>query len=411
WTEDFPYFPNCDTLIINTSSLSLTYVESNHSKFFNEARRILFDMLMVTNKKIIVIMGGPINWIPIYPFLYEFRSADVKEYDVENYLNSYVSNVKNVKYYITDYNIEYFKFTSYSMSKETYKFIDDIKSFGLGKKNIIKSVGNHTIGGSIICKFFGTNQGGHDYHIYDSGEIIFLPLPSEISPEEGIDILLGDILGTEIREIPPEWTNTVILPNLEETEAKIYELMAEINEKRNEIKHLEDIRLNLIEYRKLLWTKGTPLENIVEDAFKLLGFNEFRKERSDDLEDGIFDFQITSEYEHGVLEIKGSDTRTSLANLTQCNKWVEDYLLEGKQVKGIFIPNQYRLKKYPESQEDREHFEPNEHEYARSRGICIIPAYELFNAVVEKMKNNPEVTRENIEEKILSTNGLCRLVE
>jgi len=414
WTEDFPYFSNCDLLIINTCSLDRKYYNNNEPKFINDAKKSLFDMLMINNKNIIVILGGTVNWLPVYPIINIGKFANIKEYDVIGEFKQYLENVKKTNYNIEQFYSNYFFKVAQLSSTETYPFARNIAKYNLLRNNIIKNQGNHIIGASLIHRFLGeksTLNRSEYYTLYDSGQISFLPPPSEISPEEGIDILLSDILGIETKEIPPEWTNTIILPNLEETESKIYEVMEEIEEKRSEIKRLEEKRLNLIKYRKLLWTKGNPLEKIVEDAFKLLGFNEFRKERSNDLEDGIFDFQTTSEYEHGVLEVKGSDTRTSLAHLTQCNKWVEDYLLEGKRIKGIFVPNQYRLKEYPESQEDREHFEPNEHEYARSREICIIPAYELFNAVIEKMKNNPEVTRENIEEKILSINGLCRLVE
>lgn len=85
-------------------------------------------------------------------------------------------------------------------------------------------------------------------------------------------------------------------------------------------------------------------------------------------------------------------------------------MLEGKKAKGIFVPNQYRLEDIEKSKEKREHFESNELDYARTRDICILPSHEIFNAVVEKMKNNLNITRENIERKISEAKGLCKLV-
>jgi hypothetical protein len=91
----------------------------------------------------------------------------------------------------------------------------------------------------------------------------------------------------------------------------------------------------------------------VRDAFVILGFPEIRKIRADNLEDWVFDFKHIKEYEHTVLEIKASEKRTSMADLTQCNKWAEDYLLEGKKVKGVFVVNQFRLNDLGKSAKER----------------------------------------------------------
>ena len=206
------------------------------------------------------------------------------------------------------------------------------------------------------------------------------------------------------------WIDEIILPNQNDIEGKIYDLLGKIEEHKKNVEQLNNTRLELVKYRNLLWLKGHALEDIVTDAFKYLSFTDIRRERSADLEDGIFNFENSSEYEYGILEVKGSDARTSMADLTQCEKWVTDYLLENKKGKGIFIPNQHRLQKYPDSINDKKHFEPNEFDYAKTRKICILPTFEIFKAVTEKMNNNPEITRENIEKKILSSNGLCKLI-
>lgn len=412
WTDEFPYFPNCDILMINTCSIYKDYFNANINKF-RDARRSISEMLMVNNKKIIVILGGSIEWLPVFPILTRQKFADIEEFNVDGYLKKYLENVKVTDFRIESYNSTYFFSYAKNMSKEAYDFANNITKYSYIRRNTIKNKGNYTVGGSIIHMFHGTQwviTHSEDYKLYNCGEIIFLPPPSEILTEDGIDILLDNILGIETKEIPPNWVNTVMLPNLEEIEASIYQLYEEIQKNHDEITKLDKSRLELIKYRKLLWAKGIPLENIVMEAFKFLGFTEIRRERSDDLEDGIFDFQTTTDYEHGILEVKGSDKRTALAHLTQCNKWVEDYMLEDKNVKGIFIPNQFRLQEYLVSADDRSHFEPNEKTYAETRNICILPAFELFKAVCEKMNNNPEATREKFEERFLSTNGICRLI-
>ncbi len=62
---------------------------------------------------------------------------------------------------------------------------------------------------------------------------------------------------------------------------------------------------------------------------------------------GEFNFKLITEYCHVVIELKGSDTRTTLVNISQCSKWVDEYYQMNKIPKGVVIPNQFRLKPYP----------------------------------------------------------------
>lgn len=168
---------------------------------------------------------------------------------------------------------------------------------------------------------------------------------------------------------------------------------------------------DLVRYENLIWSKGNQLENAVRDAFYTLGFIEIKKGRAMNLEDYIIEFKAGGPPFLGVIEIKGSDKRTSLSDLSQCNRWAEDYLIEhGIPSKGIFVPNQYILEPYPESRDKKLHFEPNELYYATTRDICIIPACELFEAICEVLKGNTKISRDYIEDKIYTTNGLCKLI-
>ena len=91
--------------------------------------------------------------------------------------------------------------------------------------------------------------------------------------------------------------------------------------------------------------------------------------------------------------------------------WVDDYIKEGLDVnpKGIFISNQFRLNKFPDSMAQRKLFEPNEIEYAKSRKICIIPSYVLFEAV-NKILAGQSPVRPKIEQLILDTDGVLESI-
>ena len=165
---------------------------------------------------------------------------------------------------------------------------------------------------------------------------------------------------------------------------KIAELEKLNNDKENlenKIQITETEKQNLLNHAQLLYSNGKYLEQSVFDAFKLLGIENITKIREADLEDWVFEFNNVKDFAYGIIEVKESENRTLLANLTQCNKWVEDYLIENKKGKGIFVTNQYRLEEYPNSRQMRLHFEPNEIDYARTRQICIIPSCVLFEAV------------------------------
>ena len=78
--------------------------------------------------------------------------------------------------------------------------------------------------------------------------------------------------------------------------------------------------------------------------------------------------------------------------------------------KGIFIPNQFRLEKYPDSQSNRLHFEPNEIDYSEKRDICIIPSCVLFESV-KKILNGKSPNRKKIEEQIINTKGILKEIQ
>ena len=118
-------------------------------------------------------------------------------------------------------------------------------------------------------------------------------------------------------------------------------------------------------------------------AFILLGFNEINKARGPNNEDWRIEFRSVPDVAFGVLEVKGRAEKTKRQDIVQCNTWVDDYFTMTSLIKskGIFIPNQFRLNPFPQSKIRRKCFEPNELEYAKTRKICIIPTYVLFEAV------------------------------
>lgn len=419
WLSPFPNFSNCDILIVNLQSLEKQVLEKRSSDLFNEARRYIFDMLMTREREVIVVSSSDQNklsWLPIYPKIETVAPVKIKR-EEQMPLDMYLKNVEECNYYIRDFELGYVRTLTDPESNfsEKYKFTESaLYGYSLTYKVEwrIENRAEQLIGGCF--KFiisYGYKLSPTSFlprGTFASGPIIFLPPPTKVSAEQAIDLIVNTLIGAEITESPPTWEGKIDLPGLKVINEKIQQKEKEKETIVKEIEKLQNARDNLIKFRRLLWTKGTPLENAVRDAFILLGFPEIRKIREENLEDWVIEFKHIKQYKYGVFEIKGADERTSLADLTQCNKWIEDYLLENKKAKGIFVTNQYRLEDPLKNQEKREHFEKNEMEYAEKREICILPTHEIFYAVTAKLNGDPKITRKYMEEKIANAKGLCK---
>jgi len=381
-------------------------------------------MLMAGEREVIVIMSAEqdlSSWLPIYPILKKTAAAKLDEYSESPVVSDYLKKAEDCPYYIHGYNNAYFieKTNPKSKTSEFYSFTSkahDAYGYNIATSSVIKNSARQIIGCTLrfqvhFGKKFSMEYLRWEYEgSYVSGPITFLPPPTKVTAEEAIDGMINLFMGSEPMETPPSWEQKIDLPGLADLETHIAQREKQRSLLGKEIEELKRKMDGIIKLRRLLWADSGLLENAVKDAFAILEFSEIRKIRPPNLEDWIIDFKHFNKLKHGVFEIKGAEKRTSMADLTQCNKWVEDYLLENIKVKGIFVTNQYRHMDIATSLEKREEFAPNELEYAQKREICILPSHEIFNAIIEKMKGNKEVTRKVIEEKIISASGLCKLI-
>ena len=419
WNSPFPNFANCDILIVNLQSLGDEQFAKRGEELFEKAQRYVFDLLMTGEKEAIIVLSPKRScreWLPLFPILRGTAQIDVGKYSAKSPTNEYMKEVETCSFYIHAFDMRYFKEKTDPDSKyhENYPFTGEASEYTdayscgvyVHKDSEILNKANQSIG-CRVC--FVIDYGYELKKKFSSGDLSFLPPPTKCTAEAAIDVMVNILTGGELKESPPQWESKIELPGLQDVQRQIIEKEREKEKLIKGIEKSKEKKDHMIKFRRLLWTKGTPLENIVKETFILLEFPEIRRIRAENLEDWVIDFKFIPNYKHAVFEIKGADERTSLADLTQCNKWVEDYLLDQKAVKGIFVPNQYRLADIRTSQAKKEHFENNELEYAQTRDICILPSHEIFNAVVEKMRGNAQITRKFIEEKIATIKGICKL--
>lgn len=401
WTDQsFPHFGDPDVIIIDLTSLSENKLEEIGWKEYRRISKSILDKFL--NGGIIVIIttqsfttGGFIsieNYEICPASVNTVHTGEGREIVFPTILGSvnlspYLKIVKKFSFYLEKVTTSNIKERMRDLNFRNYKI-----HFEDGSR--ITDKDDHLLGATIISE---ENQ----------GKLILLPPPSELSVVTAIDLLIKQLLSQPSTDKTPlpSWIENLSIQGLDKKKSHIKELHLKKEEIEKQIITTEQEKQDLLQYSRLLYENGKQLEEAVFESFKLLGIENIKKIREDDLEDWVFEFETEDEIKFGVMEVKGSDKRTSLANLTQCNKWVEDYLLEGKKAKGIFVPNQWRDKEYPASKDDKIHFEPNELEYAEKREICIIPSCVLFEAVNNALANNKK-TKNELKEMIKKTNGL-----
>ena len=241
---------------------------------------------------------------------------------------------------------------------------------------------------------------------WDSGKAIYLPPPTNrILISDAIDLILEKFGKSISSPILPDWANNVPLSTLDDLTTGLSRLISKRDEVTREIKELEAQIKSTQKYRRLLASKDKLLVKIVAYAFRFLGIEDVQEKGGADEEDLIFQFKHVTKFKFGVLEVHGTDGQMPLQKLIQCNRWVEDYLLNENDVKGIVISNQYIREPYPQSKDKRITYESKQLEYIKNRDMCVIPSCVLFEAV-NKTLSGTKPSREALESIIANSKGV-----
>lgn len=416
WQKEIPNVANSDKLIVDLNTIPSGVAIPEY-----ELRDYLRYMMM-SGKVIYVILPSlvknantRIDMFPVFPTLIEIKPCDYDSInpldteDAPSEITEYCKYIGACRFFIDDIDCIYLRNAlnpESGWNLETYPFSREINSIEQVYTLEILNVSYQPIG--LASKYVIRNGKGKSLH--ETGQIIFLPPPSIITSGEAVEILVNSLRGREFREEEPDWISNVHLPETDRLGSKISEEMKIVKKATEKIQQLTKEKAEIEKHRELLWTFDKPLENAVKDAFFLLGFKEIREGRARGLEDWVIDFESTDELAHGVLEVKGRVKRTSLADMNQCFKWVNQYRVkEKKKVKGIFVHNQFRRTE-PLGSKKRLKFELNEIEFSRDFKICILSTSELFKAVVHIL-GGKKLSRNEIEKRILEANPICKLVE
>ena len=239
---------------------------------------------------------------------------------------------------------------------------------------------------------------------YEKGKIIILPYPYD---EECFDTeqdwkkagkrflkalfeLNKSLMSRADEYSLPLWTDNIKLPNEEDEDNKLEQELYKLSKLENKIKKQQELITKIKRKKILLTASGTPLEEIVQETLKEIGFNLAQTEvgRSD----------IIASYNGTdiVAEIKGVSKSAAEKHAAQLEKWVAKFLEEKEySPKALLIVNGYCDTPLYDRTED---VFPNQMlKYCQARGHALITTTQLLCLYIE-IKRNPDCEEERISE-------------
>lgn len=403
WNSEFPNFADPDVLIIDLTTFTKPVLDNIDYGKLQDAKIAITDKFL-HGGKIIVITAANFTTKPKYtmisntdilPIFHITKNVPIGtgvNYSKHNanphMFSNYLDKVKKFSFYI-----ERFDFSQYHSRARAISVSDDLVE--LSNERITDNA-QHILGSAQKLRF------------NPEAEIYFLPPPTECATSEAIKLLVSAFKEQNNEDetiIPPTWASKIKVSGTIELNDKLTKLEKETEKLQNEIVNTKNNIGKLDSQKKLLFATGKPLEKSVRDAFRILGFDEIKQVREVDKEDWFVDIKSESDYKHAVIEVEGSKNHTSIEKLDQCHRWVNDYFLENKEVKGIFVSNQFRELDYTTSKQQKIEYADNQRKYAQTRHICIIPSCVLFE-IVNEVLNGKKIPREELEKIFIETDGI-----
>ena len=416
WDGKFPNLSDPDVLVVDLTTLTAETLARVDKEKLDYAQKALRGKLL--HNGTIIVISQPELWpkeaptsrseTPELGGLYTYSSHHILPASLatekvseggritvesDHDFKEYMDGVQGFNFYIKRYypkiNFQHGEFERVTLRKVLNKGVKDNSGNDLGY-TLVVAVPSDGVG-YMPAK--------------NTGQLVFLPPYTE--PAEDA---IGKILSVYTKvstgsDAPPSWAANIPFDPLPKIEAQLRKLEEEKKGVQERINALAGQKNELEGHFRLLYSSGFGLESAVVDALRILGFAEAKRMGGGDSADVVFDTS-TGNYLHAVVEVKGAAKRTGLDHLLQCNKWADwQSDMDGRPAKGIFVPNQYRGRDYPGSQNNRCKFEPNELDYAKKKDICVIPSCVLFEAVT-RVLGGGRADRRTIEAKIADTRGV-----
>lgn len=245
----------------------------------------------------------------------------------------------------------------------------------------------------------GRNASGQPF--VDSGLVIWLPPPTEITPEEAINLILQHRYRRSLNQTPPDWVNHYGLPQKQAIALKINQYQQAMRRLSQKLEKAQRKLEATSGYNRLLYEpRAEALALVVAYALRTLGAQVHPCKTSD----CSIRFRDPQGRE-GLFVAQARPGALLLDDLRQLDRTVRDRLMHHSwQGKGVLIANTEFLKP-PEQRHDP--FSPNCIQAAQQFGYCLITTPQLFQALAYQQQGTFD--QAVFWDMVFTTNGICPL--
>jgi hypothetical protein len=252
----------------------------------------------------------------------------------------------------------------------------------------------------------GSSRWGGDQieTVAESGNIYWLPSPTDISDHEGVDLVLREFLGVAASAPEPPWRESFRLPREKEALTRIEVRREELALASSALKEAEAIAAAEASFGRLLFEQGKEaLEGVARDALAELGADV-----SEPVAQGIEDGRLTDPSGRpAMLEIKGRAGPIGLDDVRQLSGWMTNAIADEQwEGKGLLVANPRRSEP---PHERKDHVAPNALAFAQRIGVAILLTTQIFEAL--RLHQLGEFDNEAFWNRVFTTSGLCDLPE
>ncbi|MFI6084587.1 hypothetical protein ACIBBB_27045 [Streptomyces sp. NPDC051217] len=224
-----------------------------------------------------------------------------------------------------------------------------------------------------------------------------IEVPEEYDPAS-VDLLTWvRSLRSESGDVAPPWLQRFQFQEERRSALTLSEIKGKMAQLASEMEELENTQRIAREWKRLVYSQGTPLEQQAIAAFRLLGFDAHPGP------EGRADIIMTRNECRAAVEVKGLSKSAGERNAAQLEKWVSGEIAEGTpKVKGILVVNAWRdlapdLRTEPA-------FPAQMISFSERREHCLISGIQLL-AMVRHCMENPDQA-DSIAQKIIQTVGV-----
>jgi hypothetical protein len=390
-SNDLPNIVDFDVVIVDVRALDEKKLSNVSNEQFEDYRSQL-TRLLHSNGRIIVLSDFRKNynrpdeypehtsnyaWCPVEIGIKEESGNSLLE--INKRFPSYLKHLRNWSYY--------FYIPSACLSAQLTDFYGSTGKYqyNLPMTSFIRNRYKQTIAGSFVIEVTGKHEGSSRYRSYNpdsdesffgTGEIVLLPLIEQLDHKEAVCLVLEDLIGKSQAYAPPDWVDSIVIPQTKEIETEIETKQKRIEDISKDVENLNRNLESLNAYRRLLYSSGFDLEEIVKRCFVELGAKVTPAQYGE--EEYILEYE-GNEY---LVEVKGNTKSISLTNLRQLNDYTLKFEEEEKKTcKGILFGNSWRnLPPEERNTSEKPEFPDNVIARAKKFEIALISSVKFYEA-------------------------------